>query len=170
MAISHPSRILSLISIYGSTGNPELPRPKPEILALISTPPPTERHAFIDYWVNMGRKIIGSGFPVDEVWRREIAGKAYDRSFYPQGVARQFVAGLVSGNRRPDLALVNVPTLVIHGDEDPLVLLEDGKDTAEAIPGAELMIIKGMGHYIPHGGPWPQIVEAITEHTIKAHG
>jgi pimeloyl-ACP methyl ester carboxylesterase len=80
------------------------------------------------------------------------------------------VAIMTAENRRPLLASVSAPTLVIHGDEDPLVLLEGGKDTAEAIPGAELMIVKGMGHYPPHGGPWPEIVEAIIAHTKKIAG
>jgi pimeloyl-ACP methyl ester carboxylesterase len=167
IAITHPSRVLSLISIYGSTGNPNLPRPKPEIMALITTPPPIERNAFIESRIYISNKISGSGFPIDEVWTREIVAQAYDRAFYPQGVARHYVAHLEKGNRRPALASVTAPTLVIHGDEDPLMLLEGGKDTVEAIPGAELMIIKGMGHKLPHGDPWPQIGEAITAHTRK---
>jgi pimeloyl-ACP methyl ester carboxylesterase len=60
-----------------------------------------------------------------------------------------------------------VPTLVIHGTEDPLVPVEGGKATAKAIPGAQLMLIEGLGHDMPHGGAWPQIVEAITNHTKK---
>ena len=78
-------------------------------------------------------------------------------------------AVLAQKNRKPDLGSVCVPTLVIHGDDDPLVPLEGGKDTAEAIPGAELMIIDGMGHDLPHGGneAWSQIVDAMVNHTRK---
>jgi pimeloyl-ACP methyl ester carboxylesterase len=79
------------------------------------------------------------------------------------------VAVLTQQNRKPELGSVAVPTLVIHGADDPLVPVEGGKDTAEAIPGAELIIIDGMGHDLPHDGDgaWPQIVDAIANHTQK---
>jgi pimeloyl-ACP methyl ester carboxylesterase len=71
-------------------------------------------------------------------------------------------------NRVPALASVEVPTLVVHGTDDPLVPLEAGRDTAKAIPGAQLMLIDGMGHNLPHGGAWNRIVDAIDTHTLKA--
>ncbi len=71
-------------------------------------------------------------------------------------------------DRRKALASVRVPTLVIHGTDDPLVPMEAGKEIAGAIQGAELMVIEGMGHDLPHGGAWPRIVEAIAGHTMKA--
>jgi pimeloyl-ACP methyl ester carboxylesterase len=77
------------------------------------------------------------------------------------------LARLVCGNLRPALPSVNAPTLVIHGEEDPFLPVENSLDAAEAIPGAELLIIKGMGHYPPHRGPWPGIVKAISAHTRK---
>lgn len=167
IAISHPMRISSLISIYGTTGDPRLPMAKPEIFQILMTPPPAERAAYVDYSVDVNKKIKGSGFPLEENWLRTIAAESYDRSFYPQGTARQFTAMLVRGNRRRALATVTTPTLVIHGNEDPLVPVECGKATAEAIPGAELMIIEGMGHDLPYRGAWPRIVEAVTAFTGK---
>ncbi len=113
------------------------------------------------------KTISGPGFPPDEVWTRKIIGESYDRSFCPEGSARQFVAILTQPNRAPALSLVKVPTLVIHGTSDPLVSVEGGKDTARAIPGAELILIEGMGHDLPHGGAWPRIVEAIDKHTRR---
>jgi pimeloyl-ACP methyl ester carboxylesterase len=168
MAIRHPSRFLSLISIYSSTGNPELPQPKPEVIQLLVAAPPNEREGFVEHMVGLFKTIAGSGFPVDEEWTRKIIAEGYDRCFCPQGMARQLVAILTHGNRKPALASVKVPTLVIHGTADPLVPVEGGKDTAKAIPGAQLMLIEGMGHDLPHGGAWPRIVEAITAHTLKA--
>jgi pimeloyl-ACP methyl ester carboxylesterase len=168
MAIRHPSRFLSLISIYSSTGNPELPQPKPEVIQLLIAAPPNEREGFVEHMVGLFKTIAGSGFPVDEEWTRKIIAEGYDRCFCPQGMARQLVAILTHGNRKPALASVKVPTLVIHGTADPLVPVEGGKDTAKAIPGAQLMLIEGMGHDLPHGGAWPRIVEAITAHTLKA--
>jgi len=170
ITIRHPERVLSLISIYSTTGNPEVPQAKPEIIGLLTAPPPGERQAFIDHWLVVFKTISGPGFPLDEAWIRKITGEAYDRSFYPEGMTRQLVAVLTHGNRTPALSSVKVPALVIHGTGDPLVSVEGGKDTARAIPGAELMLIEGMGHDLPHGGAWPRIVEAIAKHTQKAKG
>jgi len=167
VAIRHPSRVLSLIPIYGSTGNPELPRPKPEALDFFITPPPEEREAFIEHMVKGLQMLAGPGFPFDEEWHRNLAAQSYDRAFYPQGMARQLVAIWAHGNRKPALASVTAPTLVIHGSDDPIIPVEAGKDTAEAIAGANLLIIEGMGHDFPHSGAWPQIIDAIAEHTHK---
>ena len=98
---------------------------------------------------------------------RKRATLEYDRCFHPEGVTRQLVATIAHGNRRPRLGSITAPTLVIHGAEDPLIPVEAGKDTAEAIPGAELLIIDGMGHSLPRQ-VWPQVIEAIKEHTGKA--
>jgi pimeloyl-ACP methyl ester carboxylesterase len=168
IAIRHPSRLLSLTSIYSSTGNPELPQPKPEVMGLLITPPPIEREANIEHMLNVFKTIAGPGFPVDEKWTRKILAESYDRCFYPQGEARQLVAILTQDNRVPALASVKVPTLVVHGTKDPLVSVEGGKETAKAIPGAQLMLIEGMGHDLPHGGAWPRIIEALVTHTQKA--
>jgi pimeloyl-ACP methyl ester carboxylesterase len=169
IALNHHERVLSLISIYSQTGNPALPPPTPEAMECLLTPPPMEREANITYTLDVWRTFSGTGFPTSEEWHRKIAAQAYDRAFYPEGVARQLAAVLTQKNRKPDLGSVRVPTLVIHGSADPLVTVEGGKDTAEAIPGAELIIIDGMGHDLPHGGEgaWPQIVDAIVNHTQK---
>ncbi len=170
IAVRYPERVLSLISIYSTTGNPQVPQANPEIIALFNTPPPDERQAFIEHMLKMMKTISGPAFSPDEAWTRKIMGETYDRSFYPEGVARQMVAILTQGNRVPALSSIKVPALVIHGTSDPLVPVEGGKDTARAIPGAELMLIEGMGHDLPHGGAWPRIVEAIAKHTQKAEG
>ena len=167
IAIRHTSRILSLISTYSSTGNPELPQPKPEIVGLLMTPPPDEREANIEHTLGVFKAIAGPGFPFDEKWTRKIMAESYDRSFYPQGKTRQLTAIIAHGDRGPALASVKVPTLVIHGTDDPAMLVEAGKDTAKAIPGAELLLIEGMGHDLPHGGAWSQIIEAVTAFTAK---
>lgn len=165
IAIRHPLRVRSLISIYSSTGNPELPQPEPKALEVLLEAPPSERQAYIDYLVRTFRVIAGSGFAFDEAYHRRLAGKLFDRAFYPQGVGRQLMAAMAQQNRRPALASVTVPTLVIHGSDDPLVPVECGRDTADAIPGAELLIIEGMGHELPPGNGWPQILDAIVKHT-----
>lgn len=171
VAIRYPDRVLSLISMASSTGNPELASARLEAIDDISIPPihvPKEREANIEYTVKGMRELLGSGFPFDEEEVRKLAAECYDRSFYPQGATRQLLAIVVSGNRRPALKKVRVPTLVIHGDCDPLVPVEAGRDTAEAIPGADILIIEGMGHDLPRG-TWPRIVEAISDHTSRAN-
>lgn len=167
IAIRHPSRVLSLISIYSTTGNRQLPQPKPEILGILIALPPSKREAYIEHMLRLFKTIAGPRFGVDEEWTRKIMAEGFDRSYYPQGVARQLVAILTQIDRRPALASLKVPTLVIHGTDDPLVPVEGGKDTAKSIPGARLMLIEGMGHDLPHGGAWPQIIEAIVEYTLK---
>lgn len=168
IVIRHFSRVLSLISIYSTTGNPELPQPKPEVTGMLIAPPPKEREANIEHMLGVFKTIAGPGFPLDEKWTRKIMAKSYDRCFYPQGMVRQLVAILTQVNRVPTLASVKVPTLVVHGTGDPLVSVEGGRDTAKAIPGAQLILIEGMGHDLPYGGAWPRIVEAIAAHTLKA--
>ena len=168
IAYRHPKRILSLISISSSTGNPDLPRPKPEAMQVLVNPIPTEREAIIENGVNRMRIIHGSGFPFDEERARKLVGNSFDRSAYGQGFGRQLSAVIASGNRKPALASITVPTLVIHGGDDPLVPLEGGRDTAEAIPGSELLIIEGMGHSLPPE-VWLQVIDAITKNAFKAY-
>jgi pimeloyl-ACP methyl ester carboxylesterase len=167
LAIRHPSRALSLTSIYSTTGNPRLPQPKPEVMKTLLAPPPVERSANIEFMTSFFKFIAGPGFPFEEDWTRQIMAASYDRSFYPQGTARQIFAIMTQKDRTSALALLKIPALVIHGTDDPLVPPEAGRQTAAAIPGARLLLIEGMGHDIPHGGAWPRIVEAITAHTLK---
>jgi len=167
IVLNYPKRVLSLISIYSRTGDPEEPQPKPEAMELLLTPPPGEREAYIEFGMKLFNTISGPGFPYDQEWLRKHIAQSYDRSNCPQGVARQLVAILAQKNRKPALASLSTPTLVIHGADDPLVQVECGKNTAAAIPGAGLMIIEGMGHDLPHAGAWPQIMDAIVDHTHK---
>ena len=170
IAFRHPSHVLSMTQIYSTSGNPDLPQTKPEVMELLLTPPPPGRDGYIGYQMKLYKTIHGPGFPFDEDWHRKLASHSYDRAYYPQGKARQFAAITAQGNRKPLLKSIKAPTLVIHGTNDPLVLVEAGIDSAEAIPGAKLMIIEGMGHDMPHDGAWFQIVEAVTDHVQKADG
>ncbi|MFX0048597.1 MAG: alpha/beta fold hydrolase [Candidatus Hermodarchaeota archaeon] len=168
IAFRHPTRVLSLTSIMSTTGNPNLPQPKPEAMQILLKPAPTEREAYIKESVKGWRILYGSGFPYPEDLYRERAAAAYDRSFYPQGMKRQLFAILGTENRVSKLGSIKVPTLVIHGSDDPLVPVEGGKETAECIPGAEFLIIEGMGHSLP-APIWTQVVEAIAKNADKAN-
>lgn len=165
-AIRHPERLLSLTSVMSNTGNPALPPPRPEALARLMTPAPAERGAYVEHYVGSAR-VFGSPPPYFEEDRvREMAGRAFDRAFSPAGTARQYAAIIASGSRKEALAAVRAPALVIHGALDPLVPVEGGIDTAEAIPGAELTIVDGMAHDLPRA-LWPRIAEAIAHHTAR---
>jgi pimeloyl-ACP methyl ester carboxylesterase len=167
VAIHYPKRVSTLTSIMSSTGDPELPRPTEEAWALLSEPTPTERAEYVESRVQHRRVLCGPEYPIDEAFVREHAGRLFDRGLNPAGFARQLAAILASGSRKEALKSVTVPTLVIHGDADPLVPVEGGIDTAHSIPGAELLIIEGMGHDWPPT-LWPQLIEAIAYHAIGA--
>ncbi len=168
-AIQHPRRTRSLTSIMSTTGSPDLPPAKPEAMAILLGPPPTNRAEALERGVTVFRTIGSPGFPFDAERVRGIAGRSFDRCFHPQGVARQLVAVLASGSRKERLGAVKVPTLVIHGADDPLVPVEAGLDTAQAIPGAEMMVIDGMGHDLPPG-IWSRVIEGISRLVERAEG
>ena len=112
--------------------------------------------------------MIGSpAYRIDEERIRELAAATYDRSHYPPGTARQLAAILASGSRTAALRQLDVPTVVIHGESDPLVPLRAGLATARAIPGAELITIPGMGHDLPRE-LWPTFVDAIAKNAERA--
>ena len=167
IAIRHPERVSSLVSIMSSTGAPDLPQAEPEVMAVLLTPPPPEREANIEHGISVWRTIGSPGFPFDEERVRGRMTRSYDRCFCPEGVARQLMAIIAHGDRTPGLKSVTAPTLVIHGKDDPLVPVECGKATAAAVPGADILIIDGMGHDLPVGA-WPQIIDAITDHAKGA--
>jgi len=168
-AINTPSRTMSLTSIYSHSGNWQDFATNQEVLEALIKPLPDERNAYVDVVLEYYMATYGSGLPFDEEFHRNIEGRAYDRAFYPEGVGRQMLAVLSQENRKEALGKLTVPSLIVHGDADPLVPLAGGKSTADAIPGAELMIVKGMGHVIPNlNAYWNDIKDAMIEHMRKA--
>jgi len=166
LAIEHPQRLRSLTSIMATSGAADLPPPRPEALAVLFKPTPLEQAAYFESYVQTWKVLRGPGFPLDEARDLDRAGQNFARGLNPAGVARQLMAILASGSRREALRSVSVPTLVIHGKADPLVPVECGIDTARAVPGAELLLIEGMGHALPIPA-WPQIIEAIARHAAE---
>ncbi len=159
-AIQYPERTLSLTSIMSSTGEPDLPQASQEALGVLLAPRPADRASAIDAAVAARRTLAGGGFPFDEAEVRRLAEETYDRSNYPDGMARQLVAIVASGGRRDALKSVKAPAVVIHGDKDPLVAYAAGVDTQKALAGCELITIPGMGHEMPEGA-WPAILDAV---------
>jgi len=166
LAIEHPGRLRSLCSIMATSGDPSLPPPRPEAMQLLTTPTPTDEAGYTRRYLQVMGVLRGPGFPQDEERDVARAEQNFARGVYPPGVARQLVAILASGSRKAALAHVRVPTLVIHGDADPLVPVECGIDVADTVPGAQRLIIEGMGHALPVT-LWPRIVEAIASHAAR---
>jgi len=159
MAIEHPGRVASLTSIMSTTGDPDVGMPRPEVLASQMPSGAEGREAVVEATVETFR-VIGSPDHFDEDLIRRAAERAYDRAHDPHAQSRQLVATLASGSRTEALRTLAIPTLVVHGDADPLVDISGGWRTAEAIPGAEMLVIEGMGHDIPRVFQ-PQVIEAV---------
>ena len=163
MAIERPDRLLTLTSIMATTGEPGLPPPTPDAMRVLIAPPVTTLEGFIESYAQTWKVLRAGSFPEDEALDRERAERVFARGLNPPGVARQLAAILASGSRKAGLRSVRVPTLVLHGDADPLVPLACGVDTAESVPGARLVVIPGMGHALPISC-WPRLVDEIARH------
>ena len=167
LAIRDPERVLSLTSIMSTTGSRRVGWPRPRVLPVLWRRPPRSREGYVEHALRVWRLIGSPGFPFDERRIRERAGATYDRGIDPRGTARQLVAITASGDRTAKLVKVSAPTLVIHGADDPLVHPSGGIATAKAIPGAELMTIRGMGHDLPPE-LWPRVVNAVDRNAKRA--
>jgi pimeloyl-ACP methyl ester carboxylesterase len=163
IAADYPERTLSLTSIMSTTGNPALPPAKPEAMAVLTNRPPSpDLMTMVDFGVAAARIVGSPGYPQDEQRLRSRVKADFERSFAPTGFGRHIAAVVATGDRRERLAKVTAPTMVIHGDADPLVPVEGGHDTAANIRGAELLIIPGMGHDLPL-----QLVDQIADAIAK---
>ena len=163
LAIHHAPRLRTLTSIMATTGAPNLPPPTPEALALLLTRAPSEIEPYLAHYAKLWSVLRGPGFEEDAARDAERGRLAHSRGLSPDGVARQLAAIIASGDRTAGLRSVRVPTLVIHGDADPLVRVEGGVATAAAVPEAQLLRIPGMGHALTLKH-WPQIIDAIASH------
>jgi pimeloyl-ACP methyl ester carboxylesterase len=167
LAIRHPERVLSLVSIMSNTGGFFNGQPALAMYAVLLKPSPREREGFIEHAVELFTKIGGPGYEPDVEDIRTIATLSYERGHDARGSQRQLWAIVADRDRRPDLRRLDVPTTVIHGADDKLVRPSGGRATANAIPGARLVTIPGMGHGLPRAA-WPVIVEAIAANARAA--
>lgn len=150
MAVHYGERLHSLTSVMSTTGNPRLPRAEKRAMeALTTSPPSLEEEALVAHGINISRSIGSPDYQADEERLRAKVLRSVRRSVYPPGLPRQLAAIIDDGCRRERLASVTTPTLVLHGEHDPLVRVEAGKDTAAHIPGAKLVTIPGWGHDLP---------------------
>jgi pimeloyl-ACP methyl ester carboxylesterase len=167
LAVHFPERVRTLTSIMSSTGDPSLPQATPAALAVLSRELPPDKDGYVQSYVRAWAVLNGDLLPFNAERTARTASISFDRGLNPAGVARQMLAIISSGNRTEALGSLDVPALVIHGTNDPLVPPEAGHATARAIPGAKLELVEGMGHTLPRQ-IWPQIADAIAAHAREA--
>lgn len=163
IAIEHPQRVRSLTSMLATTGDRAVGQPNPETMrALFNGRPRTTRDEVVQRTVEAAQLLGSPGFTRDLDALAARAGREFDRSFDPLGLVRQAVADVASGDRTARLRALDVPALVIHGADDKMCDVSGGRATAAAIPGAELLVVDGMGHDMPQA-LWPQFATRIAE-------
>jgi pimeloyl-ACP methyl ester carboxylesterase len=170
VAAGHPERVLSLTSIMATSGNPALPAPAPDVMAMMMGPTPDpsrEERAFVDHRVAFARRIATPDLPFDESEHRALVLAELHRGWEAGASGRQIGAIAADGDRRARLSRVTAPALVIHGSADPLFPLPHGRDTAAAIPDARFLPLEGMGHDLPTAF-CSMVVDAIAEIASKA--
>ena len=161
IAIEHPTRALSLTTMLATTGDRSVGQPHPATLqALFGGPPARTREEVVARAVRSHAVVGSPAFPTDPAAVAETAGLAYDRDHDEVAIARQAVAQVASGDRTARLCALDVPTLVVHGLADTMRDPSGGRATAAAIPGAELVLIDGMGHNLPPG-LWDRIADLV---------
>jgi pimeloyl-ACP methyl ester carboxylesterase len=166
IAINHPERVLSLVSIMSTTGNRRVGRPSARMAKRILRRPARDRQGYIDDQIETGRIVGSLGVEFDEDRKRRRAERCFDRGIHPAGAARQTAAIVTTSDRTEALSALRVATTVIHGDHDVLVDISGGRATAGAIPDAQLVVIPGMGHDLPPEH-WPRIIDAIAENAAR---
>jgi pimeloyl-ACP methyl ester carboxylesterase len=166
-AARYPARVQSLTSMMSTTGARRTGRPAPSTWRLMLSRPPRREAEYVDGAVRIFRHIGSAGYPFDEAAVRDLATLAWRRDPSNAGSGRQLGAIIASGDRTAELRAVTAPTLVIHGDRDRMVDPTGGAGTAQAIRGARLETIPGMGHDLPRGA-WPVLVNLIDAHIRAA--
>jgi pimeloyl-ACP methyl ester carboxylesterase len=152
LALAAPGRVLSLTSVMSSSGARHLPGPRPEVLRVfLSRPAGSGEEAVIAHTVRLFKLIGSPAFPLDDKMLADAARASMRRSFHPAGTLRQMIAVIADSGRADALGAIRVPTLVVHGRDDPLVPYVCGVDTARRIAGARLVGVPGMGHDLPPG-------------------
>ena len=167
LLLRHPDQLLSACSIMSTTGAADVGQPSPKAAAALLTPAPTNREEAIAKGMASWRVFQSPAYPHTDEYLLEQEAAFYDRAFHPAGSARQLAAILASPDRTAGLKAVSTPTLVIHGEADPLINVSGGRATAAAIPDAELRTYPGMGHDLPPQ-LWDTYVDEITANAARA--
>jgi pimeloyl-ACP methyl ester carboxylesterase len=168
MAIDQPGRVASMTSVMSTTGDPDVGQPTPEAVAALIAPAPTEREAYLEHALANGRVLSGDEH-CDEDWILERNALAFDRGLNPDGSAAHLLAVLISPSRSAGLRGLDIPSLVVHGDVDPLVTISGGERTAECLQGSEFLRLEGMGHDLPRYY-WATVIHHVVALAARAAG
>jgi pimeloyl-ACP methyl ester carboxylesterase len=169
LAARHPQAVRSLVSIMSNTGSRRSGQPSLRVYPIFLRHPPRGREAYVAHLERVFAAIGSPGLPRDAEDMHAIATASFDRDHDHEGPGRQLAAIIASGNRTAELGRIAAPTLVIHGTADPLISPSGGRATKRAIPGAELMLVEGMGHDLPRAA-WPQLIDGIAGLALSADG
>jgi pimeloyl-ACP methyl ester carboxylesterase len=150
LAIHEPQRVKTLTSIMSTTGSRKLPGPTNEVTRhIVRGPKSATDKGRLEYQWKLWRLLGGPHYRLSDEELTEFLRGNFERGMTATGIARQTLAILAAPSRVAELNRIGIPTLVVHGDADPLIPVECGLDTAKAIPGARTAIIEGMGHDLP---------------------
>jgi len=168
VALNAPDRVASLTLMMTSTGSRRVGQARLKLVAnVLRRKPATSREEAVAATVAMFELIRSPGYPVDAAYVREIAGRSYDRGYDAAGARRQLGAAIAQRDRTRDLATITVPTVVLHGLQDPLVAPSGGLAVARAIPGSRFVGFPGMGHDLPRP-LWPDFIAEIVANAHRA--
>jgi pimeloyl-ACP methyl ester carboxylesterase len=167
LAIRHPERVLSLVSIMSTTGNRRVGRTHPFLLPRVMKRRPLDHDGYVRDFVNTYREIGSRRYPPGDERTAAIAERCFERGIHPRGAARQLMAIVSARDRTSDLGSVRAPTTVIHGTDDRLVMPSGGRATAAAIPDARLVEIDGMAHDLPPA-LWDRVIDEIAATAARA--
>jgi pimeloyl-ACP methyl ester carboxylesterase len=167
IAAEHPESVRSLVSVMSTTGSRWKGQPAFGVYRFLLRQAPNSREGYSDHLLSLFNVIGSPGFPRNEARLKDVAGRMFDRAHDPAAPGRQLGAIVASGDRTSALRQIKAPTLVIHGSKDKMIRKSGGRATARAIPGAQLVMIDGMGHDLPEGA-WPRLIELISAHAHAA--
>jgi pimeloyl-ACP methyl ester carboxylesterase len=167
LAIEHPERVRSLVSMHSTTGNRWVGTPTMKVFAHMLSEAPRDREAFVER-ISRTYELIGSpAYPTDGERLRRVSAASWERGHNPRGVLRQLHAIVASGDRTAALRKLDLPVTVIHGTRDTLIRSNGGRATARAIPGARMHLIEGMGHDLPRS-LWPIFADDFADTAARA--
>ncbi len=160
VAARAPGRVTALTLISCSTASPEVPPPSAETMSVLLGPLPSDLSSFVAWNELMYTKTGAKDPPPDVDWIRERARRTWERGWTRAGFLRHLLAVISATDRRPLLASVKAPVTIVHGDADPIFPPETARQLANAIPGARLTLVPGMGHDLPPCF-WPTVFDAV---------
>jgi pimeloyl-ACP methyl ester carboxylesterase len=167
VAVEHPKRVRSLTSIMSTTGRRTVGWQDPRLIPALIAPRKPGRESYVSTSVAFWDVIGSPGYPADRDKLTSRAGETFDRGYSASGVMRQMLAILQQPDRTHRLRSLRIPALVVHGMADKMVHVSGGRSTAAAIPGAELVLVDGMGHDLPPA-LFETLVEAIARTAARA--